>query len=285
MGLACVLCGREGCSRLFSKGGREFIRCRGCGLVTVSPLPTPEELSCHYERSYRERGYAVFADARDIRRGIAEYRLALVRPFARGEGWLDVGCAAGEFVEAVQRAGFAAEGLDLSAEAVARARERGLRVHHSRVEDFVPEQLYDTVTAFDLIEHTLDPRAFVRSVYGWLAPEGRFVLTLPDVSSVYPRLLMRRHWFYYAPDEHLFYFNPRTITRLLEEEGFAVERIARTYKPLSAAYAASTLSLFNRTLGGIATFAAAALPRRLAEHRFKLYLGEMLVRAARSPSR
>jgi 2-polyprenyl-3-methyl-5-hydroxy-6-metoxy-1,4-benzoquinol methylase len=278
---ACVCCGGRSHSRLFAKGGRDFVRCRFCGLVCVDPLPSPEELAEHYERSYREGGYAVFSNATEVRRMIAHDRLSRARAVARGERWLDVGCAGGEFVEAARGAGFTAEGIDLSSQAVARARARGLAAHHARFEDFAPERAYDTVTAFDLIEHTLEPRAFLHHVHQWLAPRGALVLTLPDVGSIYPRLVMQRHWFYYAPEEHLFYFDRRTIARLLAEEGFRVERIARAYKRLTVSYAAESLSLFNRTLGGIATRIARVLPRRLAEQPFSLYLGEMWVEAVK----
>jgi hypothetical protein len=94
---------------------------------------------------------------------------------------------------------------------------------------------------------------------------------------------MQRHWFYYIPNEHLFYFDRRTITRLLAEEGFRVERIRRVYKRLSLSYSAQALSLFNQKLGRIATSLARALPRRLAERRFPLYLGEMWVEAIKEP--
>ncbi len=273
--------GRER-GHLFAKGGRDFVRCKSCGLVWVDPLPTPAELASHYKRSYREGGYSMFADAADIRRGIAEYRLAVVQPFARPGRWLDVGCSGGQFIEAAQNAGIEAEGLDLSEEAVARARELGLTAHHASVEDFAPERPFETVTAFDVIEHSRDPRAFVQSCRGWLVPRGTLVLTLPDVGSIYPQLLMRRHWFYYAPNEHLFYFNMRTITRLLSEEGFAVEQVSRTYKPLTLRYSAESLSLFNKKLGRIAKRVVAGLPRTLSSRSWKLYIGEMLVRATRT---
>ncbi len=273
--------GRER-GHLFAKGGRDFVNCKSCGLVWVDPLPTPAELASHYERSYHEGGYSMFADAADIRRGIAEYRLEVVQPFARPGRWLDVGCSGGQFIEAAQNAGIEAEGLDLSEEAVARARELGLTAHHASVEDFAPERPFETVTAFDVIEHSRDPRAFVQSCRGWLVSRGTLVLTLPDVGSIYPRLLMRRHWFYYAPNEHLFYFNMRTITRLLSEEGFAVEQVSRTYKPLTLRYSAESLSLFNKKLGQLAKRVVAGLPRSLSARSWKLYIGEMLVRATRT---
>ena len=278
----CALCRGEERVRLFSKGGKDFLGCKSCGLVWVDPLPTPAELSSHYERSYREGGYSMFADAEDIRQGIAEYRLAVVQPFARPGRWLDVGCSGGQFIEAAQKAGVEAEGLDLSAGAIARARERGLTAHHSSVENFAPERPFETITAFDVIEHSLDPRAFVKCCHTWLVPRGTLVLTLPDVGSIYPRLLMRRHWFYYAPHEHLFYFDRRTISRLLSEEGFVVDQVSRTYKPLSLRYSAESLSLFNDKLGRITKRLVSGLPQNLSTRKWKLYVGEMLVRATRT---
>jgi len=114
-------------------------------------------------------------------------------------------------------------------------------------------------------------------------PGGTLALTLPDVGSIYPRLIMQRHWFYYAPNEHLFYFNRHTITRLLNEEGFRVTRIGRSYKRLSLSYSAKSLSIFNRKLGRMVTQLASVLPAWLAERRFPLYLGEMWVDAVKEP--
>ena len=87
--------------------------------------------------------------------------------------WLDVGCATGDFVEAAVAAGASAEGIDAARGAVDAARARGLVVHQARVEDFHPELPYTVITAFDLIEYLLDPRAFVRRLFGWLAPGSR----------------------------------------------------------------------------------------------------------------
>src|SRR5581483_8665457 len=195
----CLLCGGADARRLFEKGGKTFFRCRGCGLEWIEPMPTPEEIGKYYEWAYREGIYAPYAEAEDIRQLIAEHRLDVVRRSARPGRWLDVGCATGHFVEAAVRAGMTAEGLDVSPGAIARARARGLTVHLARVEEFVPTDPYDTITVFDVIEHLLDPRAFLDRLHGWLRPGGTLVLTLPDVSSIYPRLLMRRHWFYYLP--------------------------------------------------------------------------------------
>ena len=109
------------------------------------------------------------------------------------------------------------------------------------------------ITAFDVLEHLRDPRVFLRRLRSWLRDDGRLVLTLPDVSSFYARWLMRRHWFFYLPNEHLYYYDPRTR------------------------YAAANLRNFNAGLGGIASALVAVLPEALAARAIPMYVGEMMV--------
>ena len=278
----CALCGGSESRVRFEKQGRNFLECRSCGLVWVDPLPTRAEIEARYRDAYSEGEYAAFATARDTRDLISEHRLEVIRNQVQPGRWLDVGCATGSFVAAAVAAGCVAEGLDTSREAIELTRDRGLIAHHGRVEDFNPTQLYDAITAFDVLEHAIDPRAFVKRLHGWLRSGGDLVLTLPDISSIYATLLMRKHWFYYWPDEHLFYFSPKTIERLLTEEGFKVEKLTRAYKPLSLEYSARNLEAFNGVLGRVAGAAVGILPRRLRERPFRLYVGEMLVLARRA---
>lgn len=245
-------------------------------------MPTPAEVEARYRTAYSIGEYAAFANARDTRDLISEHRVETIREQAQPGRWLDVGCATGSFVAAAGALGNVAEGLDISREAVEVARENGLIAHHGRVEDFQPTQPYDTITAFDVLEHAVDPRAFVKRLHGWLRPGGSLILTLPDVASIYPVLLMRRHWFYYWPDEHLFYFDRKTVRRLLGDEGFEVKRVTRAHKPMSLDYAARNLEAFNGGLGRVAQGFVGVLPRGIREHPFRLYVGEMLVIARRA---
>ena len=278
-----MLCGDTRHRVRFEKLSRRFLECRSCGLVWIEPMPSPESLEAYYQSAYRDADgrYVPFMKAEEIRRLIAQHRMNRIRKQLDETAWLgrwlDVGCTTGDFIAASAKIGARAEGIDISREAVAEAEERGLVAHHCRVEDFAPESPYRVITAFDLIEHLLEPRAFVRRLRDWLSRDGWLVLTTPNVRSILPRWLMRRHWFYYWPDEHLFYFDPKTITRLLEEEGLVVIEVRRAYKPLTLDYATRNLEAFNRTLGLVARGAASILPESLRSRPIPMYIGEMMV--------
>jgi SAM-dependent methyltransferase len=271
-----MLCGNADARVLFEKSGRSIVRCDGCGLEWAHPMPTTQELEEYYEHSYAEGTYSFFAEAQEVRGLIARHRLAAIEAYAREGRWLDVGASSGDFVEAASR-GRDIEGLELSERAVEEARARGLRMHCGSIEEFEPAEPYATITAFDVLEHLREPRLFLRRLRSWLEDDGRLVLTLPDVSSFYPRWLMRRHWFFYAPNEHLFYYDPDTVRRLLEEEDFHVDQVRTAYKMLTPRYAAANLKNFNTGLGAVAGALVGVLPDALAGRPIPMYVGEMMV--------
>jgi len=277
-GWRCVLCERTRGVRLFAKGGWDFVRCAACGMVSLDPLPSAADIAAHHERSHRDGIYAAFAAAEDARRAVARRRLALLRPLAPPGPWLDVGCSTGAFVAAAVAAGLAAEGVELASAAVVEARARGLTVHHAPVEDFAPGRRWAMVTAFDVVEHLRDPVGFVRRAAGWLEPDGLLALTLPDAASPTARL-MGRHWFYYAPPDHVHYFTPPTARHLLETAGLRATALRRVTKPLTLDYAFAQLAQFNPHLGGVARAVGRVLPQALRAREWPLPLGEMLALA------
>jgi 2-polyprenyl-3-methyl-5-hydroxy-6-metoxy-1,4-benzoquinol methylase len=274
----CLLCGAVTASRLFSKGEWDFVRCGGCGLVSLSPLPTPEQLQRHHDASYAAGAYAVYAAAEPIRIAVARHRLPAVRALAPEGPWLDVGCSTGSFMVEARRAGIAIEGLEMSAAAVERARSQGLDAHHGTVETFVPGRRYAAITAFDVVEHLRDPVAFVRTAASWLAPRGVLALTVPNIASLAARV-MRRHWYYYAAPDHLHYFTPATLRRLLALANLDDIALRPASKPLTLDYAALALAQFNPRLGRFMQRIVGRCPRALRSRPWPLRIGEMAVTA------
>jgi 2-polyprenyl-3-methyl-5-hydroxy-6-metoxy-1,4-benzoquinol methylase len=239
-------------------------------------MPTSEQLLAHNEESYRAGRYAEFASAMPVRVAIARDRLQRLRPLAPDGPWLDVGASTGSFVEQALQAGLDAEGIELSHEAVARARARDLPVREGSVESWKPERRFAVVTMLDVVEHIPAPAELLRRVRPWLQPEGLLALTLPDCSAPMARLL-GRHWFYYLVPDHVHQFTPRTIRRLLEVAGFRDVQVRRVAKPMPLAYAAHHTETMAPVLAPFARAFVRMLPAKWSAVNLPLPLGEMLV--------
>ena len=196
---------------------------------------------------------------------------------------LDVGCATGFFLEVATEAGWNAYGVELSGFAAELAQRRfGDRVFNGTLEQATyPDAFFDLVMLSDIIEHVPDPRSFLYEVRRVLRPDGVVMLVTPNSVSLSARL-MERHWSHYNP-EHLHYFSPATIIRLLSMCGFMVECQEDFPKDLNLNYIGAQLEKNPRLfMAGICRLAGAVVPVCLKEWNFSVHCGEMMVLARKS---
>lgn len=209
-----------------------IVRCDSCGLMMANPQDDPGTLGL----VYRAHVDSVYDQEHDNRRRAARDYLAVVRTHARSKGrMLDVGCATGTFVCAAREQGWAAEGIDASEWMIERARARcptaPFHVGDPSSVAFDPGGRLQVVTLWNLLEHVPSPAAVLRQAHSWLAPEGRLFIRVPNAGSLVARLMGRR-WPLLVR-EHLWYFSPETMERLLRAEGFEVLALRWTTIPAS----------------------------------------------------
>jgi SAM-dependent methyltransferase len=227
---ACVVCGGA-VEPALRKDGYELVRCTSCGLLMRRVLPTRPELEAiyapdyfTYDPSHPVNGYADYIGDADRHREAARRRLTVLERFADGRGrLLDVGAAAGFFVDEARDAGWAAEGVDVAANVVEWGRrELGVELRLGDLSTVSGSEAFRAVTMWDYIEHSLDPRADVAKANELLAPGGLLALSTGDLDSAAARL-SRSHWHLLTPRHHNFFFSERTLSQLLEGNGFAIE--------------------------------------------------------------
>jgi 2-polyprenyl-3-methyl-5-hydroxy-6-metoxy-1,4-benzoquinol methylase len=139
---------------------------------------------------------------------------------------LDVGCATGALLEKLRERGWDAEGVEICKQEAEYARTtRKLKIYDRPLEENdIPENYYSVINASHLIEHLRNPRLFIRTSHRLLCDEGRLIITTPNCAGFQARLLGKR-W-RSAIFDHLYLFTPKTLSALLAEEGFRVERTA-----------------------------------------------------------
>ncbi len=275
--IVCPVCGPVSGRALFQKKRRHFYQCRTCSVCLQWPLPTQAELAEYYDQEFAKGMYRTFTEAATMKERTAEYRLHKVLRWVEPTGkWLDVGCANGVFVATAARTGAVATGIELSSVAVEQAVQSGLNVRQARMEDLRENESYDCITAFDVIEHVLDPFAFLKSVAEHLEPDATCVLSLPDTSSIYAKM-MGKNWWFYIPEEHLHYFSPKNFRQLADRVGLETIHIGRTFKPLTFDYGLTQFKEFNPWIYRILNTVSWIIPARLRRAIIPCYIGEMLV--------
>ena len=241
--IPCPLCNAVSFRHLFDKLSQRnenytVVECRNCKLVMVNPQPDESTLRPYYEESYfdkrTDRGYDnYFSDALkkqinsiylknlyDLNFMMFE-RTILSGPVPR---CLDIGCAAGYFVELMKQRGWNAEGIEISKKAASFGIDQlNLKIHNS---DFLETDLtgeYDLITLWASIEHLRQPFDVMSKASSKLRRGGRMILT----TCRYGILAKMRgtSWRYMNVPEHLFYFSINNMKQIAEKTGFGVIKI------------------------------------------------------------
>jgi SAM-dependent methyltransferase len=276
-GPSCIACGNTGTTTGPRKGGWAYRRCRTCGLLTLDPLPTAQQVHDHYQPRFRRGNYEVarrYAEPyRRVHSDLADW--IDLRPAARV---LDVGCFTGELLAILADRGADVHGVEWQGDAVAIANERlGDRVRQGDIANVdLPAASFDAVTMMAVIEHVLEPKALIERTRELLKPGGRLYLETPNASSLAARVL-RGAWPAVVPVEHIHLFTERALRLLLEHEGFEDVRARVHVKRLPVEFVHDQLANFG---GPRWQTAFRPVARLLSGRVLPFYGGEMLISAS-----
>lgn len=239
---SCYLCGNP-TRFMFRKRGYDIWRCPTCGLAQTDFRQAYRS----FLTSFYDKGYFTGEEAcgayEDYEKDEPLIKLNTSKIFTllglAGESkrLLDVGCAMGYFVDEALSRGWDAYGIDVSKYAVSRARAPiGDRLKVAAIgEAAYPTKYFDRITMIDIVEHLKDPKHDLEKLRSILADDGRLIVATGDAKSWFARL-MRRHWTFYTPPQHLYFFTKKTFTLLLSQTGFEPVRWYRMGKWLSLGY-------------------------------------------------
>ncbi len=218
----------------------KVVACSSCGLNYLSPRLTQEAIlklykdEAYYNSNISGQGYDEYLEISENWEKTFTRRLKQVAPYKSTGRALDIGCGPGYFLTAAQKMGFDVYGLDPSDYIVGMAQKTwGDRVQLGLIESADYEcESFDLIVAFDTFEHIYDPKKFLQAIHGFLKPGGVLAITTPDPTSMLSKI-SGRNWVSYKLPEHVFYWSPETIRKVLEENFEVLEiRTAGQYATL-----------------------------------------------------
>jgi SAM-dependent methyltransferase len=165
--------------------------------------------------------------------GLQQRRAFLLSRVAPGERVLDLGCGTAELTEALRDAGARPLGVDVSEEALGRARELHPQIELRPAPPDGPLPLgdaqFDVVWAGEVIEHVRDTAAWLSEVRRVLRPGGRLLLTTPYHGRLSLVLLAVRPGgprAHFDPrGDHLRFYTSSSLRALLGDFGFDEIRV------------------------------------------------------------
>ncbi|MBI4041449.1 MAG: class I SAM-dependent methyltransferase [Deltaproteobacteria bacterium] len=230
----CLVCQRDDWHEKYKIEKWTVLICKHCFFGKIHPFGAVGSREIFYSKEQIEqrnlkqksRGRKFFAQLKRWSKNLTRRdknkiffnRLATQLP--KGASILDVGCGAGAFLKHAQPH-FQCTGIEISNYLGEQAKT--LQDVNILVGDFLREDFkgktFDGIAMISIIEHFSDPKAALQKCFDLLNPKG--ILSLKTVNfQCWNRKINRQKWTGFRPPDHLVYFGPQNLARLLRDIGF-----------------------------------------------------------------
>lgn len=149
-------------------------------------------------------------------------RQHLIAQLTHGDSILDIGCA---YMPNRFLRGGTVVGLDLNTMELSPPYTEHIIGDITHISEILDQRQFDTIILGEVIEHFEQPYDLLRKIRGHISIGGKLILSTPNPLGLPVVLVeyLRLRKFFYTPN-HLYYFTPRWVWRLLEHSGYHVIR-------------------------------------------------------------
>ena len=216
--MTCKACGNKMAHLV-----EDLFICSDCTLISSTVQPDPSIYDKSYVLKYQRY------EKTELNEKINAHRLSVLKEFYNGGRVLDYGCGVGSFVKYANLHGIQTHGYDINP-------------YGAFYDPTVLLKDNKIMTLWDSIEHITDPMALIQGI----DPDAICICT-PSTDDWTGKKSDLMQWRHYMPEEHVHYFNERSLNALLESMGYKSEYLS--YEESEMRKGGGNLNII--TIGGV----------------------------------
>ncbi len=219
----CIICKSEKARTLYEG----ILQCKQCSHIYADIYLDESVVKKLYNRNYFfGEEYSDYTSDRRVLEKNFKLRLEVLKKFldpSRHRHLLEIGSAYGFFINMAKPSFKTALGMEICEDAVDYS--KNILKCNTVQDDFIKYDLgptqVDVVCMWDTIEHLQYPDQYLDKLSVHLAKGSLVAITTADIGSRLARL-RKGHWRQIHPPTHVHYFSKKTLTQLLEQNGFKI---------------------------------------------------------------
>lgn len=218
----CLICSSDKLSPLSGYKRVPLFRCDECSFVFAQTIPTQQDLSDYY-RNYGTGHYLSPVTITRYHEWLDEFE-----KYRNTGKILDVGCGVGFFLAEAKKRGWQVYGTEFSDSLVQICRDKGIEMYQGALtSQSFSEYEFDVVLSIEVLEHINNPTEEIGYIKRLLRKGGLFFCTTPNFNGLSQFWLKDKYNIIDWP-EHLGYFTPRTLRKLMNSNGFKTLKVTTT---------------------------------------------------------
>ncbi|MFX1592156.1 MAG: class I SAM-dependent methyltransferase [Promethearchaeota archaeon] len=226
----------------------DILRCNNCSLGFLNPnLKDTSDLEKIRLSAYNLRTYYKLLIRKQNELSLRyKKQLKEISRIVKEKGKLiDIGCSIGMFLSTAASFGFEPYGYDKN-DINLRKAEKFFAINilsDNFLEIKKYKNLFDVATMWDVLEHLKDPVEYLSKLISIVKPGGLLVVQCPNMES-YEFLKFGNKWNWLTPGDHLQFFTPITLIKVVAAAGFIPIKVKIWLDPLT--FSNTMLSVRNR---------------------------------------
>jgi len=223
---SCPLCRYQ--TKLFHVLERfSYYLCSNCLTLTMNPLPSDQYLNKYYQKEFDYQ--TGLSQEKSIRKRSKIVLKKLKKLNPQGQTLLDIGSAAGFFLDEAKKAGLQTTGIEPT-------KHFNISIYQNKIYNITFDEYFisyknncfDFITAIHVIEHLKNPKEFLFQALSLLNQNGVLFIETPNLDS---HLFWKelKNYTFLTPPEHLYIYSKKSFNYLLSKSAQIVNASTYSY--------------------------------------------------------